>query len=52
MINLSWVVLVVFIILKLVDVITWSWGWVLSPLWIIILIAILCGTFSNSSWED
>lgn len=28
------VVLVVFIILKLVGVINWSWWWVLSPLWI------------------
>ena len=25
---------IVFIILKLCDVITWSWWWVLSPLWI------------------
>jgi len=23
-----------FIILKLVAVITWSWGWILAPLWI------------------
>lgn len=28
------VVLVVFIILKLVGVIAWSWWWVLSPIWI------------------
>ena len=26
--------LVVFIVLKLCKVITWSWWWVLSPLWI------------------
>lgn len=25
---------IVFIILKLCDVIAWSWWWVLSPLWI------------------
>jgi hypothetical protein len=25
---------IVFIVLKLVGVITWSWLWVLSPLWI------------------
>ena len=30
----STVVLIVFIILKLVGVINWSWWWVLSPLWI------------------
>ncbi len=28
------VVLVVFIVLKLVGVIDWSWWWVLSPLWV------------------
>lgn len=25
---------IVFIVLKLMDVITWSWWWVLSPIWI------------------
>jgi len=25
---------IVFIVLKLVKVIDWSWGWVLAPLWI------------------
>lgn len=25
---------IVFIVLKLIGVITWSWWWVLSPLWI------------------
>lgn len=33
-IGISTVVLIVFIILKLVGVINWSWWWVLSPLWI------------------
>ena len=28
---------IVFIVLKLLNVITWSWLWVLSPLWISIL---------------
>ena len=32
--SLSTVVLVVFVILKLVGSIAWSWWWVLSPLWI------------------
>lgn len=43
-IGCSTVVLIIFVILKLVGVINWSWWWVLSPLWIdiaILLIAIL-----------
>ena len=48
------VVLVVFVILKLVGVINWSWWWVLSPLWIslglwlvLILITVLCSVIVN-----
>jgi hypothetical protein len=32
--SLSQATLVTFIALKLAGVVTWSWGWVLSPLWI------------------
>ena len=32
--SLSAVLGVVFIVLKLTGVITWSWGWVLAPLWL------------------
>lgn len=32
------VLLIVFVVLKLLKVITWSWVWVLSPLWIGILL--------------
>ena len=32
---------IVFIILKLCGVIAWSWWWVLSPLWISFIIAII-----------
>lgn len=35
---------IVFIVLKLTKVISWSWGWVLSPLWIsagILIVALL-----------
>lgn len=32
---------IVFIVLKLCNVITWSWLWVLSPLWISLLIGVL-----------
>lgn len=35
---------IVFIVLKLLGVISWSWAWVLSPIWIdaILVIALLC----------
>ena len=32
---------IVFIVLKLVGTINWSWWWVLSPMWILIILAIL-----------
>ncbi len=32
---------IVFIVLKLIGVITWSWIWVLSPLWISFVLDIL-----------
>ena len=32
--GLDIVLTIVFIVLKLCDVITWSWVWVLSPIWI------------------
>lgn len=36
------VLCLVFIVLKLIGVIKWSWVWVLSPFWIILLIAVVC----------
>ena len=36
---------VAFIVLKLTGVINWSWWWVLSPLWIGLLIGIPCIIF-------
>lgn len=33
-IGLPGILTIVFVVLKLVDVIDWSWWWVLSPLWI------------------
>ena len=37
---------IVFIVLKLCGVITWSWWWVLSPLWIsTILVVIIIAIF-------
>ena len=40
-VNLFEVLLIVFIILKLCKVINWSWLWVLSPIWIPIVIFIV-----------
>ena len=35
------VLLVVFIVLKLIGVIDWGWGWVLAPLWIPVLLVVI-----------
>lgn len=32
---------IAFIVLKLTNVITWSWWWVLSPIWILLSLAIV-----------
>ena len=32
---------IVFVVLKLTKVITWSWWWVLSPLWIAFAVALI-----------
>jgi hypothetical protein len=39
--GLDIVIFIVFLVLKLCGVITWSWWWVLSPIWISWGIAIL-----------
>jgi len=36
---------IVFITLKLLDKIDWSWWWVLSPIWISIVIFLIVFTF-------
>ena len=33
---------IVFIVLKLIGVISWSWWWVLAPFWIPLAIVIIC----------
>lgn len=38
--SLVGVLTIVFVVLKLIGVITWSWLWVLSPLWIAALLSI------------
>ena len=61
-IGLAGTLTIIFIILKLTEVITWSWLWVLSPLWIsaalvflfllfvgIVLLAAAIGILNESS---
>lgn len=38
---------IVFIVLKLCGVISWSWLWVLSPIWLLFLIIIIAATFDR-----
>lgn len=40
-IGFSTALLLIFIVLKLVGVIGWSWWWVLSPLWIPLAIVLI-----------
>lgn len=45
-VELGTVLFLIFLVLKLVGVITWSWWWVTSPLWIpvaLILMFIIIG---------
>ena len=44
--NIGSVIQIVFIILKLTNLIHWSWPWVLSPLWISAIITLLVYTIS------
>ena len=44
-IGFSGLLTIVFIVLKLCNVIKWSWLWVLSPLWISVLISVLILAF-------
>lgn len=41
-VNFTELLLVAFIVLKLQGHIDWSWWWVLSPMWIGILIVAIC----------
>lgn len=46
-------VFIVFLILKLCHVITWSWWWVTSPLWIVagLWLAILVISMLFAGWD-
>lgn len=43
--SLSTVLFVVFLILKLTNVIDWSWWWVTSPLWLPVALIFAIGLF-------
>ena len=43
---------IVFIILKLVDAISWSWWWVLAPFWIPWLIFLTLGVLIAFVWAS
>ena len=51
--DVSPIVPLAFIVLKLTGVITWSWWWVLSPLWIsgILLAVALCAVLVLLRWD-
>ena len=40
-ISLSIILFIVFLILKLTNIIDWSWWWITSPLWIGAILAII-----------
>ena len=40
------ILLIIFIVLKLCGLISWSWVWVLSPLWISIILIIIVALLS------
>ncbi len=44
-VGLCGLLLVAFIVLKLTKVISWSWWWVLAPVWIPLLIAAIAALF-------
>ncbi len=49
-IGLPGVLFVVFLVLKLIGVISWSWWWVTAPLWIPAGLALLIGLFCLIGW--
>lgn len=40
--GLSSVLTIIFVVLKLVGVIDWSWWWVLAPTWISVILWLIC----------
>ena len=52
------VLTIIFVVLKLVGVINWSWVWVLSPIWIswllfgLIIVIVVAASVAMWCWED
>ena len=45
--GLADVLTIVFVVLKLIGIIEWSWFWVLSPVWIsVILVLVIWGIYA------
>ena len=44
--SLPVVVFVVFLILKLTNLVTWSWWWITSPLWIVVALVVVLAVIS------
>ena len=38
---------ILFIVLKLAGAIHWSWAWVLAPIWLSVIIAVMSVIFDN-----
>lgn len=49
-IGFSGLLTIVFVVLKLTNVIDWSWWWVLSPLWISLLLALVLVVIADLIW--
>lgn len=57
--GLDIILTLIFVVLKLCEVITWSWWWVFSPIWIsygiaiivMIIVAILCPVVFRDWWR-
>lgn len=45
-VSFSGLLTIAFIVLKLTETINWSWWWVLSPLWIPAVLALVIATFA------
>lgn len=41
------IITIIFVILKLLGLITWSWVWVLSPIWIAVLLIVFATLLNN-----
>lgn len=57
-VGLSTLLTIIFIVLKLCGIISWSWWWVLSPLWVgvaifivVTVVVCLCGCIATTIEE-